>query len=359
MNMLRYALWFASRGWTSVVYCMPNSPLDEASKGQVPVVHIGANKKAFDYRSARKIASQIDKDQLDIVWISDTKDMSAVGIACRKAKCRPKLVYQQAMQLGISKRDLIHTIRFKRIDVWITLLPYLYRQISERTRMPMNRVHEIPLGIDLSNIDNPLIKSCSRDSFNVPEEGVLLGVIGRFDPLKGQLFVIRALRKLHDLGIPAHLLLVGESTRGEGQEYEKHLVDTSKELGLETYVHLRPFIEDVGRFYSAVDICVVPSAGETFGMVTIEAMAAGCAVIGTNTSGTPEILGHGEYGMVYTPDNVDEFVGQVRKLCNDERLRIAFGQKAVKVVKEKYDLSKVMDATEKLLLQEIKQDRKQ
>jgi glycosyltransferase involved in cell wall biosynthesis len=267
-------------------------------------------------------------------------------------------VYQQAMQLGISKRDLIHTIRFRRIEVWITLLSYLYNQISERTRMDMNRVHEIPLGIDLSKIDKGLTKISSRGSFKLPPEGCLLGVIGRFDPLKGQLFVIGALRKLHDLGIRAHLLLVGESTRGEGQDYEKQLVGLTKQLGLDQFVHIRPFIEDVERFYAAVDVCVVPSAGETFGMVTIEAMSAGCAVIGTNTSGTPEILGHGEYGMVYTPNDLDEFVKKAVRLCKDERLRTAFGLKAAQVVKEKYDLAKVMDATEELLLQEIEKKNK-
>lgn len=358
MNMLRYAEWFANRGWSSKIYCVDQSPLEKASNGKVPYSLVAINRKAFDYKNARLVAKQFDVDQLDIVWISDARDMSTVGIACKKAKCRPLLVYQQAMQLGISKRDLIHSIRFRRIDVWITLLPYLYNQISERTRMKIDRVHEIPLGIDLDRNDIVLNQSDSRASFKLPKEGCLLGVIGRYDPLKGQLFVISALRKLHDVGILAHLLLVGESTRGEGLDYEDQLVELTKELGLERFVHMRPFIQDVERFYSAVDVCVVPSSGETFGMVTIEAMASGCAVIGTNTSGTPEILGNGEYGMLYTPDDLDEFVGKAAKICKDERLRTAFGLKAAQVVREKYDLKKVMDMTEELLLHEVAKKKK-
>lgn len=95
-------------------------------------------------------------------------------------------------------------------------------------------------------------------------------------------------------GRDIHLLLVGEETRGEEQGYARDLRHLAKSLHLVDHVHFRGFVTDVPAAYAALDVFTLTSLSETYGMVTIEAMAAGCPVIATNSGGTPDLLTLGQ-----------------------------------------------------------------
>jgi D-inositol-3-phosphate glycosyltransferase len=59
------------------------------------------------------------------------------------------LLYQQHMQIGIRKRDFIHTLRFKSINYWICPLNYLRVEVLERTRFAVDKIKVIPIGVEL------------------------------------------------------------------------------------------------------------------------------------------------------------------------------------------------------------------
>ncbi|MCB0762481.1 MAG: glycosyltransferase family 4 protein [Flavobacteriales bacterium] len=351
MNLLKYAQWLHERGWRVVLFCVKNTPIDQSHEGMAfAKCHIGRNHKYFDFKNARRAARMFDHYELEYVWITDTRDMDTAGIACRRSAISPTLVYQQAMQLGVKKKDWIHTMRYRRIDIWIALLPYLRRQLHDLTRIDMNKVVEIPLGVDLKSLEYQGTREQAQLTFRLPSGTTAIGVIGRFDKLKGQLFVIKAMAKLVEQGLPVHLLIVGESTRNEANTYEQNMREAVAALGLTQHVTIHPFIQDVERFYKAVDILAVPSAGETFGMVTIEGMACGCAVIGTDTSGTPEILDHGGCGLLYEPDNLNQFVDLCSTLVTHPDKRHELSYKATERVHEMYDINNVLDRIQEELV---------
>jgi glycosyltransferase involved in cell wall biosynthesis len=153
----------------------------------------------------------------------------------------------------------------------------------------------------------------------------VFGVIGRLDPLKGQHLAIEALHHLHARNIQAHMLIAGESTRNEGNDYEASLRLQIEQLNLQEFVHIRPYSAEVFNFYHAIDAFMLCSKGETFGTVTIEAMAMGLPIIGTNSSGTPELLNHGLCGLLVDPDDTIEWSLAMEKLThkNDEVARMA------------------------------------
>ena len=88
---------------------------------------------------------------------------------------------------------------------------------------------------------------------------------------------------------------------------------------------------------------MMASKGETFGMVTIEAMMCGLPVIGTESSGTPEILGHGKHGLLFEPNSVKDASKKIRTLLEDPDLAKKLGVKAQKKALKKYALDKVID----------------
>jgi D-inositol-3-phosphate glycosyltransferase len=322
MNSVRYALWMKEAGYKVLVYAVRDTPLArQAAMQGLEVRNVQRNRKYFDVLSARRLAKQFQADGIALVWFRDTRDMDTLGWAKRFSLNSFKLLYQQAMQFGVSKRDVFHTARFRPIDAWVSTLDFLRAQVESATRFSKRKIHVVPLGVDTSRLkSDENLRLPARAHFAIHSDVFLFGVLGRLDPLKGQHLAIEALIRLHQKGMHAHLLLAGEATLNEGDDYVKRLHSMVSEFGLEEFVHFKPYSADVQHFYHAIDVFLLCSKGETFGTVTIEAMSCGLPIIGTNSSGTPEILDSGRCGILVKPDEVSELVAAMEN-CMDSSKR--------------------------------------
>jgi glycosyltransferase involved in cell wall biosynthesis len=352
MNFTKYATWLNNRNYHVIVYCVENSPIAKTlNKSEIKVRYVSRNKKYFDLINAFKISRLVKEDNVRALWLRDTRDISTIGIAKSLSSKRFKIIYQQAMQIGVNKRDLIHTIRFSKIDAWISPLIFLAKQVTELTRFSPNKISVIPLATEINDSKRIISKDEARDSLQIPKRIFTIGILGRIDPQKGQLFVINALAKLRQENLDIQLLIVGEPTQGEGEAYYKQMVEAINKLEINAFVHFRPFTKDVIPFFSAVDLFIMASKGETFGTVTIEAMTLGIPVLGTNSAGTPEILKKGEIGYLYEVDNESQFCAQIHHIFHHPDDAIAKSKAAQKIALEVYQKDKVCDRFELLLNQ--------
>jgi glycosyltransferase involved in cell wall biosynthesis len=248
-----------------------------------------------------------------------------------------KLIYVQHMQLGMAKRDLFHTWEYGKLDAWIAPLPGFLVSLKERTRLDPNKVHIIPFGIETDRFAvNPADKAQARRELELPDKAAIAGVVGRLDPKKGQDVLIRACAGLHRAGINLHVLIVGDRTMGEAARYASELKDLTEQLELTPYVHFRPHQEKVEIVYGAMDVFVLPSQSETYGMVTLEAMAAGVPVIGTCSGGTPEIIDDEINGLLFAPGDDDALARALKSTLEDVASAEKRVQRARKDVVENY-----------------------
>jgi glycosyltransferase involved in cell wall biosynthesis len=316
MNTVRYAQWMHERGYRVVVFAVASAPIaEEASKRGLHLVPVKRNAKYFDFLNASRLSILFRKHGVQLVWFRDTRDMDTLAWAKRFTLSPFKLLYQQAMQFTVNKRDIIHTLRFSAIDAWVSTLSFLQKQVELYTRFPKSKIHVVPLGVDTSRLHlNESLKLAARDYFQLDKDAFVFGVIGRIDPLKGQHLAIEALHRLRAQHENVQLLIVGESTRNEGKEYEASLRKLIEQLNLQSFVHIRPYTADVFHFYHAIDAFLLCSKGETFGTVTIEAMAMGLPIVGTNSSGTPELLDYGSCGMLVDPEYTTEWSMAMEKI---------------------------------------------
>ena len=79
--------------------------------------------------------------------------------------------------------------------------------------------------------------------------------------------------------------------------------------------------EDLASAYASGDAFLFPSSTETLGLVLLEAMAAGCPVVGANRGGIPDIVSHGENGCLYDPDDPPSLIAAVNTLLGDRDAR--------------------------------------
>jgi glycosyltransferase involved in cell wall biosynthesis len=151
-------------------------------------------------------------------------------------------------------------------------------------------------------------------------------LIGRFNSWKGQAIVLRAVARLPaESRARLSVRLVG-SVFGDQDHFTEELVRTIAELGLSEVVELLPFTPDPYQHYSWADVVLVPSTKpEPFGLVAIEAMAAGRSVIAANHGGLSEIVVDQVTGTFVVPGSVESFADAITAYVRDPARAVAEG----------------------------------
>jgi glycosyltransferase involved in cell wall biosynthesis len=346
MNHVRNAKWMQERGHDVCFFCVEGSPIAKYALEQgVPVYSIEPHKKYYDFKKAKILADHLSSKNYTHLLIRSNEDMSITAIVKRKLGNKISTAYFMEMQLGVKKTNLLHTIRYKYIDLWSCPLNWLAGQVETMTNF-RNQLVVIPSGMDLSSFNLQLSSAEARRELDLPEDSLLFGLIGRFDPQKGQLLLVEALEKAENKDFK--IVLLGEPTLNEGDEYYNQLKERIDSPELQDRVFIRPFMKDVSIFFRAVDWFVMATKAETFGMVTIESLACGTPVIGSNAGGTPEILtgGSQEAGVLFETLNSADLASKIDRICKDN---IRFDENDLQELAKKYDHHQVCEKVEEAL----------
>ncbi len=301
MNQLRNALWMKNRGHDVVVLGWKGSKfIEEAKKLGLRFQIVPKYRKYYPLLCAFKLAFWLKKNDFPNLIVRAYTDLSiASGTAFFGGK-KLKVYYFMEMNLGGVKKQFFRTIRFNRLAAWCCPLESLKQQVILNTNFNPEKIHVIPSGVDFTNVINEP-KEVSRKKLNLPEKDFLFGLVGRIDPQKGQLLAVKALDQISEDKVK--LVIVGEKTKGEASEYEQELIEFIFSRNLQSRVLFLPFQENPFVVFNAFDWTLMTSLSETVGMVTIESMAQGTPVIGSNSGGTTEILAYGKAGLLFEPNN--------------------------------------------------------
>ncbi|HOD66534.1 MAG TPA: glycosyltransferase family 4 protein [candidate division Zixibacteria bacterium] len=318
MNVLRFLHWMRGRGWPAVLFARPGSPLlTWAAAWGLPARALQSRSKASDLLGARTLARMAAADSARVLILHQSRDLLMAVLTKIHTGNRLKVVYQQHMHIAGDKRDLLHAWQYRRLDAFVAPAPSLARQVAERTPIRPERLHVIPLGLEADRFLRKPPRSQARRQLGLPLDVPLAGIIGRLDPKKGQHVAIKALRRVHETGRPLHLLVVGAPTRGEHADYEAHLHRLADDLGLAPFVHFRSHLDEPATAYAAMDIFILASQSETYGMVTIEAMASELAVAGTDAGGTVDLIAHERNGLRFPPGDESACAAAVIRFLAD------------------------------------------
>jgi len=155
-----------------------------------------------------------------------------------------------------------------------------------------------------------------RADFAAPDEKILMH-ISNFRPVKRVSDVVDIFERVSKR-VKSKLLLVGE-----GPELTK-IQCKIKNMGLEDRVHFLGKQEDVAQVISMADVLLLPSEKESFGLVSLEAMACGVPTVGSNAGGIPELVTNGVTGFLSNVGDVEEMAENAVRLLTDEGLHAKF-----------------------------------
>jgi glycosyltransferase involved in cell wall biosynthesis len=152
-------------------------------------------------------------------------------------------------------------------------------------------------------------------------------LVGRINRLKGHSVFFEAAERLAAAFEHARFLVVGDSFAGQeslSEEVDRRI--EASDLLRGRAVRL-PHVARVGDVYDASDVVVVPSTEpESFGLVAAEAMAAGLPVIASRIGALPEVVDHGQTGILVDPDDATSLLDAMRKLALSPTLRAEMGR---------------------------------
>lgn len=136
-----------------------------------------------------------------------------------------------------------------------------------------------------------------RAELGLSAEDEVCAVVARLTPWKGHMVLLDAFAAVHRERPRARLLVVGAPTFWESS-YEQHLRAQAERLGIGEATVFTGFRTDIPELLAISDLMVLPSRQEPFGIVIVEAMLAGKPVVVCDSGGPPEIVVHGETGLV-------------------------------------------------------------
>jgi glycosyltransferase involved in cell wall biosynthesis len=209
----------------------------------------------------------------------------------------------------------------------------------------------------ISNIKTKTKKENLRKRFSISPTEKIIGTVGRFFPWKRQDLLLKITRRLLDKNINLKCLLVGSAeNNAESRNWEKDLVKLIKSLDLEKTVISTGFIASPMEVMQLLDVFVLPSIYEPFGMVILESMALGIPVVAFNGGGPSEIITDKIDGVLVPSGNIDKMTEEVENLLVDKNLHNNISLNAPLTIQSKFNLSTTVKEYSKLYKNILKRD---
>jgi glycosyltransferase involved in cell wall biosynthesis len=141
--------------------------------------------------------------------------------------------------------------------------------------------------------------------------------VGRFEPRKGLMYLLKAYRALRKRGYNCRLLVAGS---GPQEREVRRYIATRRLQGVELLGRVSD--EDKARYFATADVYVSPATGqESFGIVLLEAMAAGAPIVCSDIHGYKGVVRRGEQALLVPPRDVNALVEAIARLLDDAELR--------------------------------------
>lgn len=204
------------------------------------------------------------------------------------------------------------------------------------------RVSERTLSVVYNAIDG---KAALPPAININKmKGrIVLGTVGRLMPIKAVDHLIQALARLRSEGLSPDCVIVGEG--GQRAALEKMV----NQLNLSTQVSFAGFQRVPLAWVQAMDICVLCSSKEGLPRVVLEAMLAGKPVVGSDVTGTRELVVNEETGLLYPYGDIDALVAALRRLLLSPDLRLEMGSAGRMRVCSNYSIETYVEGVSRVL----------
>jgi len=236
----------------------------------------------------------------------------------------------------------------QQADLLIASTPDESVELIDAYRADPGRVFVVPPGVDLS-VFQPIDRDEARRKIGYGP-GRLLLFVGRLERLKGVEVAIRALALLRDRSHQdVRLLVLGEDSRDAEESEKDRLKAVASAHGVRDRVDFLGSVahHELPYFYSAADLCVMPSYSESFGLVGLEAQACGRPVVGSDVTGLRSVVRDEVSGYLIAGHNPATYAERIGRLLDNPDLAAQMGLRG-RLLAQRFSWKRTADRLEEL-----------
>jgi glycosyltransferase involved in cell wall biosynthesis len=288
-----------------------------------------------------KLYNIFRKNSINIVIANTGKDLRLSGIASLFQKYI-RVIARQGIDYPL-KNNLRYKIAYNNLADKIVANSEATKNTMLRSAPWLNpeKIKVIYNGIDPVVYKAENTKNL-RTVFGFAEDDFVIGFVGRLSVQKGVKYTLEAFKSVSEKYSNVRLLICGD---GELRSDVEKFISENK---MENVIYLAGFRKDIPDIMSTIDVLLTPSLWEGFGIVLIEAMAAGKPCVAANTSSIPEIVEDGVSGYLVPPKESEPIAEALIKLISNPQLGRQMGQAGIEIVAKKFTIEKMIKEYESL-----------
>lgn len=298
-----------------------------------------------DIKSIINIISYLRKNKTDIVYSHSSK-AGVIGRIAAGILRIPNLYNPHGWSFNMNvsnKKKLVYILVEKIISIFadkiIMISESEYNDAVIKGIVGRNKLALIINGVDLEKF-NKKNGDDFKQNLNIPKDFKVVGMLGRFTEQKSPQALIEIAKIVTDLYPKCKFVLIGDG------ELKNTLEEMILKLNLVEKIMLVGWVKDPEKYISIMDIGVLTSKWEGFGLVLAEMMACGKPVVASEVDGIPFVVRNNVDGLLCKPDDVKGFAKYILRLLNEDDLYKSMSESAYKHACEKFDLKRVIQQHE-------------
>lgn len=236
---------------------------------------------------------------------------------------------------------LTNALLWRMADAGIAISEAVRRFSSAVEAVPPRKIHTIYYGLPLpvEKIDKPAVRRALREELGLDPETPLLGMVCRLMEAKGLPDALNAFAIVARTFPDVHLVIAGTGDLLDSLQAQ------ARSLNIDTRVHFLGWRDQPLQLIAALDILLMPSVREGFGMTLLEAMSQRIPIIGSTASAIPEVVKHNETGLTVPPRDPVALAEAITLLLNDKPLRMHYGLMGEDRLETLFSADRMVDET--------------
>jgi len=287
--------------------------------------------------SIRGLRRRLREEKFDVVHSHDGR---AQNISFLASTDLPVRRVASRLVAFTPRHPLIHRLKYSHTCDGVIALSQSVRQVLIAAGVPDANIEIIVPGIEIPNeLPSPDQRAAARARWGFSSDEFVVGHAAAFTHEKGQDVALRAALLLGPKLPRARMLLVGdgpERSRPGMIELERQASDIAQLPG---------FVEDLNDLYTALDLYIMPSRSEAWGLTALRAMAYALPVVASDVGGLPEVVEHGKSGWLVPPDSPQSLAEAIEAAASDAVRLCEFGRNA-RIRAAQFSIERTVDQTE-------------
>jgi glycosyltransferase involved in cell wall biosynthesis len=302
---------------------------DDLRAAGVPIVHFPVPSLA-SVKGALRIAAYIRKQRIRLVHTFDTP-ANLYGVPAARLGGSAVVVSSQRVDRALWPAVYRHGLRItdRLVDGIVVNCEFLRRHMRDEEKAPAGLIHLCYNGIDTHAFQ----PACGARPDALRDAALVVGVVCGLRPEKGLHTLLDAFAAVRGLVPGMKLAIVGSGPCLAA------LQDHARALGIFPDCVFEPGTPRVADWLHAINIFVLPSLSEALSNALMEAMACGCCVAASRVGGNPELVAHGETGMLFEPRDAVGLAEVLRLLVRDPVRRGELASNAARLIHSRFSLA--------------------